>query len=238
VSYQLFYWPDIPGRGEFVRLALEEAGVSYRDVARDPDAMAEIEAKLEEESIAHPPFAPPFLIAGNKIIGQTATILLFLGDEHNLAPKAVAGRLWTQQLQLTIADLVAEVHDTHHPISLDRYYEDQKREALLRSESFRKQRIPKFFGWFETVLKRNPKGPTYLVGASISYADLSLFHVVGGLRYAFPTATKRALHNTPHLVGHVDAVAKRPRIKAYLASERRQAFNEDDIFRHYPELDG
>lgn len=238
MSYQLYYWPEIPGRGEFVRLALEEAGVSYRDVARDPDAMAEIEAKLEEESIAHPPFAPPFLIAGNKIIGQTATILLFLGDEHNLAPKAAAGRLWTQQLQLTIADLVAEAHDTHHPISLDRYYEDQKREALLRAESFRKQRIPKFFGWFETVLKRNPKGPTYLVGASLSYADLSLFHVVEGLRYAFPTATKRVLGNTPHLMAHVDSVAKRPRIKAYLASERRQAFNEGDIFRHYPELDG
>jgi glutathione S-transferase len=238
MSYELYYWPDIPGRGEFVRLALEEAGVAYRDVARDPEGMAEITAMLEDESTSHPPFAPPFLVAGDMIIGQTATILLYLGDKHGLASKAATGRLWTQQLQLTIADLVTEVHDTHHPISLDRYYEDQKKEALQRAKSFREQRIPKFLGWFETILARNSSGPAYLVGASISYADLSLFHVVEGLSYAFPKAMKRALRHTPHLVAHRDAVAERPRIKAYLASERRQAFNEDDIFRHYPELDG
>ena len=238
MSYELYYWSDIPGRGEFVRLALEEAGVAYRDVARDPKGMAEMTAMLEDESISHPPFAPPFLVDGDMIIGQTATILLYLGDRHSLAPKAAKGRLWVQQLQLTIADLVTEAHDTHHPISLDRYYEDQMKEASLRAKSFREQRIPKFLGWFETILARNPSGPHYLVGASISYADLSLFHVVEGLSYAFPKAIKRVLRNTPHLVAHRDAVAERPRIKAYVASDRRQAFNEDDIFRHYPELDG
>lgn len=238
MSCALYYWPEIPGRGEFVRLALEEAGAAYRDVAREPEAMAEITAKLEDQSIGQPPFAPPFLVDGDMIIGQTAAILLHLGERHGLAPKAAKGRLWTHQIQLTLADLVAEAHDTHHPISLDRYYEEQKKEALARAKAFREHRIPKFLGWFETILARNPKGPTHLVGPSISYADLSLFHVVEGLRYAFPKATKRVLRDTPHLAAHAEAVAERPRIKAYLASERRQAFNEDDIFRHYPELDG
>jgi glutathione S-transferase len=238
MSYKLYYWPDIPGRGEFVRLALEEAGVAYRDVARDSEGMAEIIAMLEDESISHPPFAPPFLADGDMIIGQTAAILLYLGDRHGLAPKAAKNRLWAHQLQLTIADLVTEAHDTHHPISLDLYYEDQKKEALLRAKSFREQRIPKFLGWFETILARNPKGAAYLVGASISYADLSLFHLIEGLSYAFPRTMRRVLRDTPHLIAHRDAVAERPRIKAYLASERRLAFNEDDIFRHYPELDG
>jgi glutathione S-transferase len=221
-----------------VRLALEEAGVPYRDVAREPDAMVEITAMLEDGSRSHPPFAPPFLVDGKLIIGQTAAILLYLGDEHGLAPKAAKGRLWTHQIQLTIADLVAEAHDTHHPITLDRFYEEQKKEASDRAKSFREQRIPKFLGWFEAILARNPKGADYLVGASISYADLSLFHAVEGLNYAFPKTMKRALRHTPHLGAHHDTVATRPRIKAYLASERRQAFNEDDIFRHYPELDG
>jgi glutathione S-transferase len=238
MSYELYYWPDIPGRGEFVRLALEEAGVTYRDVAREPRAMAEITAMLEDKSLAHPPFAPPFLVAGDMIIGQTAAILLYLGDQHGLAPKTAKGRLWTQQLQLTIADLVAEAHDTHHPISLDRYYDEQKTEALHRAKYFREKRIPKFLGWFETILARNPKGSMYLVGASISYADLSLFHTIEGLRYAFPKAMKRALNKMPHLAAHRAAVAERRRIAAYLASDRRQAFNEDDVFRHYPELDG
>jgi glutathione S-transferase len=238
MSYKLYYWPGLPGRGEFVRLALEEAGAAYRDVARDPEAMAEITAMLDDESIVHPPFAPPFLVDGPVIIGQTAAILLYLGDRHGLAPKTAKGRLWTHQLQLTIADIVAEAHDTHHPISLDRYYEDQKKEALLRATSFREKRIPKFLGWFDTILSRNPKGANHLVGASVSYADLSLFQLVEGLSYAFPRATKRVLGHTPHLVAHRNAVAERPRMKAYLASERRQAFNEDCIFRHYPELDG
>ena len=238
MSYVFYYWPGIPGRGEFVRLALEEAVVAYRDVATEPKGMAEIMAMLDDKGIVHPPYALPFLVDGDLIIGQTAAILLYLGDRHGLAPKAAKGRLWTHQLQLTIADAVAEAHDTHHPISLDLYYEDQKQEALLRARAFREQRIPKFLGWFETVLARNPKGPDHLVGASVSYADLSLFQLIEGLSYAFPRAMKRALRDAPHLVAHRRAVAERPRIKAYLASERRQAFNEDCIFRHYPELDG
>jgi glutathione S-transferase len=238
MSYKLYYWPEIPGRGEFVRLALEEVGVAYQDITKNPEGLAEMMAMLEDKSVGHPPFAPPFLVDGDVIIGQTAAILLYLGDRHGLAPKAVKARLWTYQLQLTIADVVAEAHDAHHPISVDLYYEDQKDEALRRAKSFRKQRIPKFLTWFEAVLARNPKGPAHLVGNSLSYADLSLFQLIEGLSYAFPRAMKHILSTTPHIAAHRRTISERTRIKSYLASDRRIPFNEDGLFRHYPDLDG
>jgi glutathione S-transferase len=237
MAYELYYWPTIQGRGEFIRLALEEAAAAYVDVARERGAEALL-ALWEAEDVARPPFAPPFLRHGRRLIGQTAAILQYLGDRHRLAPREEGARLWTHQLQLTIADLVNEVHDTHHPISTDLYYEDQEREAALRARYFRESRLPKFLAWFEDVLKRNPRGGAYLVGARITYADLSLFQAVEGLRYAFPAATKRASAKCPRVIALHDAVAARPRIAAYLASGRRIPFNEEGIFRRYPELDG
>jgi glutathione S-transferase len=239
MTYRLYYWPNIQGRGEFVRLALEERGASYVDAARkSKKGMAEMMAILESTAIGHPPFAPPFLKDDGLLIGQTAAILLHLGDRLDLAPKDEAGRLWTHQIQLTIVDLVAEAHDTHHPIGPGLYYEDQKPEALRRAKGFREHRIPKFLSWFEGVLTRNPKGSAHLVGSSITYADLSLFQVVEGLTYAFPRATERALQNAPNVSALRSAVAARPRIEAYLKSDRRLPFNEEGIFRHYAELNG
>ena len=236
MGYELYYWPSIQGRGEFVRLALEEAGADYLDVARrDLDRMLRL---MGSARVHEPPFAPPFLKAGKRLIGQTANILLYLGGRHGLAPASEAGRLWAHQLQLTITDLVAEVHDTHHPISTDLYYEDQRREARLRAQHFRKSRTPKFLGYFEDVLARNPAGERHLIGSRLTYPDLSLFQVVEGLRYAFPKAMRRLEKRVPLVVALHDRVAKRPRIAAYLASKRRIAFNEDGIFRRYPELDG
>jgi len=236
MAYELYYWPAIQGRGEFVRLALEEAGADYIDVARESEGVAVMLRMMDHAE--RPPFAPPFLKDGETIIGQTAAILLYLGARHNLAPKDPEGGLWTHQIQLTIADFVAEAHDTHHPLSVDLYYENQKDEALRRSAAFRKSRIPKFLDWFETILARNPSGGGHLVGRSLTYADLSLFQVVEGLLYAFPKATKRALGQAPKVAALHEAVARRPRVKAYLDSPRRIPFNEDGIFRHYPELDG
>lgn len=239
-SYELLYWPGLQGRGEFVRLALEEAGVAYRDVAQEGsegEASSIVAAGLGESGLAYPPFAPPYLRHGRRVIGQTAAILLYLGDRHGLAPRTETGRLWTHQLQLTIADAVTEAHDTHHPIASQLYYEDQRPEAKRRAEDFCRHRMPKFLGWFETVLQRNPKGGKHLVGARISYADLSLFQLVAGLTHAFPKAARRALRRTPHVATLAKAVAERPRIAAYLASERRIPFNEYGIFRRYPELD-
>jgi glutathione S-transferase len=237
MAYELYYWPTIQGRGEFVRLALEEAGAEYSDIARAEGSAPMIELR-ESEDVEQPPFAPPFLKVGNRLIGQTANILLFLGDRHGLAPKSEAGRLWTNQIQLTIADLVVEAHDTHHPIGGDAYYEEQKPEALRRAQAFRKNRIPKFLGWFEAILERNPRGDRYLVGGRVSHADLSLFQVVEGLSYAFPRAMKRELPKVPRVTALRDRVSCRPRIRAYLESDRRIPFNEEGIFRHYPELDG
>ena len=232
--YELFYWPTIQGRGEFVRLALEEAGVAYVDVARQRGGMRKLLDALDAPG--HPSFAPPFLKAGALTIGQTANILLFLGERHALAPADEAGRLWVHQLQLTIADLVAEVHDTHHPIASSLYYEDQKEEARRRAADFIANRIPKFFAWFERILA-SPAPHDYLNRDQASYADLSLFQAVEGLRYAFPNALAQLRQHYPHLAALAERMAARPNIAAYLASPRRIPFNEEDIFRHYPELD-
>ena len=238
--YELYYWPGLQGRGEFVRLTLEEAGVAYRDIAKEGSerhAAGVIAAALDDQDLTAPPFAPPFLKHGRRVIGQTAAILLYLGDRHGLAPKTEIGRLWTHQLQLTIADAVTDAHDTHHPIASRLYYEDQKPEAKRRAEDFCHNRMPKFLNWFETVLDRNPKGPGHLVGARVTYADLSLFQLVSGLTYAFPNASRRALEKTPKVAALAEAIASRQRIAAYLASARRVPFNEYGIFRRYPELD-
>ncbi len=235
MKYELFYWPTIQGRGEFVRLALEEAGVPYIDVARKRNGMAAMMAAMKGD--AKPAFAPPFLKAGTLTVAQTANILLFLGARHGLAPRAEAGRLWAHQLQLSIADLINEVHDTHHPIATTLYYEDQKKEAKRRAADFIAHRIPKFFDYFERVLQEPGRRGGFMVGARLSYVDLSLFQVVEGLRYAFPNAMRRLEPGYPGLITLHDKVALRPNLAAYLASTRRIPFNEDGIFRHYRALD-
>ena len=237
MDYALYYWPDIQGRGEFVRLALEQAGLSYVDIAREPDGIPALMRFLEGEDVVCPPFAPPFLKAGDHIIGQTANILLYLGAHHALAPADEAGRLWTHQLQLTVTDFVAEIHDTHHPIAGELYYDEQKKEAKRRTKNFRDNRLPKYLDYFEHVLMVNPHGDHYLSGDGISYADLSLFQIIAGLRYAFPRTMSRLEGDYPLLVALRDRVEALPNITAYLASKRRVPFNEDGIFRHYEELD-
>jgi glutathione S-transferase len=236
MRYELYYWDGIQGRGEFVRLALEEGGADYVDVAREADGEWAMLRLLDGADVEHPPFAPPYLKAGELLIAQTANILLYLGPRHDLAPAAEAGRLWAHQLQLTIADLVDEVHDTHHPIASSLYYEDQRPEAQRRTADFLTSRAPKYLGYFEKVLTHNKTGE-YLVGANLTYPDLSLFQVVAGLRYAFPRAMAKLEPKYPRVVALHERVAARPRIAAYLASDKRIAFNEHGIFRHYPELD-
>jgi len=237
MRYELYYWPSIQGRGEFVRLALEDAGADYLDVARGAKGMAAMMRFMESRSIKNPPFAPPFLKAGKLVIAQTANILFFLGPRHVLAPKTEPGRLWAHQLQLTIADWVAEAHDTHHPISGSLYYEDQKREAKRRAADFTAERMPKFFDYFEGILQRNSKGNGFLLGRQFSYVDLSLFQMIEGLRYAFPKAMKKLEKKYRRALALRDRVAARPRIARYLDSPRRIPFNQEGIFRCYPELE-
>jgi glutathione S-transferase len=237
MAYELYYWAGIQGRGEFVRLALEEAGAEYVDVARGPGGEQAMMRLLRGDGADHPPFAPPFLKAGELVIGQTANILLYLGAHHGLAPAEEGGRLWAHQLQLTIADFVDEIHDTHHPIASSLYYEDQRREAKARTADFVKSRMPKYLGYFERVLQRDPAGSEHLIGSELTYPDLSLFQIVAGLRYAFPHAMARLEPKHKRVVAVHDRVAARPRIAAYLASDRRIPFNQHGIFRHYPELD-
>ncbi len=240
MRYELFYWPSIQGRGEFIRLALEEAGAPYRDVARERGrgkGIAAMQRLMRGVESARPPFAPPFLRAGRLVIAQTANILQYLGPKLELAPKSENSRLWVHQLQLTVEDLVVDVHDTHHPVASSLYYEDQKREAKRRARFFTEARAPELLGYFEQVLQQNSGGRRYIVGRRLSYVDLSLFQVMAGLRYAFPNMMARLEPTLPGLVALHDRVARRPNILAYLNSTRRLPFNEDGIFRRYPELD-
>ena len=239
-GYELYYWPTIPGRGEFVRLALEEAGAPYVDVARTPDGgVKAIMRLLEGKGPGLLPFAPPILKVGDRLLAQTANILAFLGPRLHLVPPDEAGRADVNQVQLTIADFVGEAHDTHHPIAASLYYEDQKPEAGRRARLFLSERMPKFLGYFEKVLARNQaSGGQWLVGDALSYADLSMYQVEMGLAFAFPKAWARESLRHPLLTALRDRVAARPRIAAYVASPRHAAFNQHGLFRHYPELDG
>jgi len=236
MRYEFYYHPTVQGRGEFVRLALEEAGADYVDVARKGKAgVAKMFKIIEDKRSARPPFAPPFIKVGKLVIAQTANVLFYLGPHLKLAPRDEASRLWAHQLQLTITDLVVEIHDTHHPITSWLYYEEQKPAAKRRTADFWRYRVPKFLGYFERVLQRN--GGRYLVGGRLSYVDLSLFQIVEGLRYAFPKRMKRFERKIPGVVALHDRVAARPRIKAYMASKRRIPFSQFGIYRYFKELD-
>lgn len=239
MRYELYYTPTNQGRGEFIRLPLEEAGAEYMDVAREagrgrgPEAVARF---IQNASVRHPPFAQPFLKAGRRVIGQTANILLYLGPKLGLAPKAQAERLWAHQLQLTIADLLKEIQDTHHPVAHGLYYEDQKTEALTYTRHFLAERLPKFLGYFERVLG-GADGHVYMVDNTLTYVDLSIFQLLEGLRFSFPRTMARVAPSYPGLTALHERVAARPNIAAYLGSPRRLAFNDRGIFRHYPELE-
>jgi glutathione S-transferase len=219
MTYRLYYWPEIQGRGEFVRLALEDAGASYVDVARQRGGEKQLMRVLGPRDA----FAPPALQSGKLLLFQTSAILHYLGPRLRLAPRGEAGRARLLQQQLTIADWLAEVHDTHHPIASHLYYEDQKRESRRRAREFRKLRLPKFLKYFACPER------------TFSYVHLSLFQMVEGLRYAFPKAMKRL--EPDGLTALHEKVGRRRRLAAYLASSRRIPFNPMGIFRHYPELD-
>jgi glutathione S-transferase len=241
VEYELFYWPGIQGRGEFVRLAFEAAGVAYDDVGRRSErggGVGAIERMLARRGPWLTPLGPPFLRHGDVVVAHVAAILEYVGPRIGMVPRDEASRRRAHQLQLTIADLVAEAHETHHPVGGSLYYEDQKPEAARRSEEFVRVRIPKYLAYLDRALDSNPRGRgRWLVGARASYPDLSTFQIVEGLRYAFPNAMARHERKLPRLAALRDAVAALPGIAAYLASGRRIPFNEHGIFRHYPELD-
>jgi glutathione S-transferase len=232
---ELYYWPGIQGRGEFVRLLLEDAGTAYTDVARERGGMERMRRFLDGKEPGLRPFAPPFVVVDDFVVGQTAEILSFLARLVGLVPDDDAARLAAHQVQLTIADVVVEAHDVHHPIAPSLYYDDQKPESLRRSVHFRQERMPKYLGWLEDVSARGGGHP---VGGVHTYVDLSIFQLVEGLRYAFPSAMEALEPTLPTLVAIRDRVAARPSVAAYLASSRRIPFNTKGIFRHYPELDG
>ncbi len=235
---ELYYWPTIQGRGEFVRLLLEDTGARYVDVARTKGGMGAMMKVLNGEGRGALPFAAPFVRVGTTVVSQTANILAFLAPRLGRVPADERLHAEAVQIALTIADAVAEAHDTHHPIAGGLYYEDQKREAKRRAGFFVQERMPRYLGWLEDVLERNGTSrKRWLVGRDCTYADLSAFQLVEGLRYALPNAMARLEPKIPLLIALRERVAARPRIAAYLASNRRIAFNEDGIFRRYPELD-
>jgi glutathione S-transferase len=237
MRYELYYWPSIQGRGEFIRLALEEAGADYVDVARRSGkrGVSAMMKRMENRRLIRSPYAPPFVKAGKIIVAQTANVLLFLAPRLKLAPRDESGRLWAHQLQLTISDLVDEIHDTHHPVSSWLYFEEQRPAARRRTKDFWRYRVPKFLGYFERVLNKN--GGRFTIGRRVTYVDLSLFQIIEGLRYAFPKRMKRFERKIPGLIALHDRIAKRPRIASYLASPRRIPFSQWGIYRYFKELD-
>ena len=240
MRYELYYWPSIQGRGEFVRLALEAAAAEYIDVARESGRGKGVPAMmqlLEAAPGTRTAFAPPILKSGELLIAQTANILQYLGPRLNLVPKADAGRIWAHQLQLTVTDFVAEIHDTHHPIANSLYYRDQKAEAKRRTKHFLAERLPKYLGYFENMLTANGVGRRCMVGRTLSYVDLSMFQLISGLHYAFPATMARVAADYPGLHDLHLHVTERPNVAAYLASKRRIPFNDNGIFRHYPDLE-
>ena len=228
MPYDLWYWPGLPGRGEFVRLTLEAAGLPYRDRGVEGGAEALL-ANMEKGD--RRPFAPPYLRVEGQAIAQVANLLHWLTERHDLAPHA--DRVWLHQLQLTISDMVAEVHNVHHPVAMMAYYHEQKPEAARAAAQFREDRIPKFLGYFEEALANRD----WMAGGRWSPVDTSLFQMVAGLRYMFPKRMAAIEGDYPALIALHDRVTSLPGIAAYLDSDRRQPFNEDGIFRHYPELD-
>ena len=233
MQYELYYHAANPGRGEFIRLPLEEARADYVDVAREPGGTEKMLRFMQDASVSHPQFAPPFLKHGELVVGQTANILLYLGPRLGLAPQDEAGRLWTHQLQLTIADLVQAIQHTHHPVAHGLYYDDQKAEALTYTRHFFAERVPKFLGYFERVLGDRE----HMVGDALTYVDLSMFALFEGLRFAFPNNMHRMAQRFPGLAALYYRVGSRPNVLAYMESPRHMAFNDRGVFRHYPELD-
>ncbi|EMD83062.1 glutathione S-transferase [Pacificimonas flava] len=230
MSYDLWYWAGLPGRGEFVRIALEAGGIPYRERGREEGT--DVAEQLERYD-STPPYAPPWLDTGELVLAQTANILLYLGDRHGLAPKDAKGKLWVNQLQLTIMDMVAEAHDTHHPIADGAYYEEQKEAAKQAAEQFRGERMPKFFRHFAKTLNGERK---FFAGEAWSYADTSFYVLMSGLEFAFPQRMATLRPEYRSLFEHRDRVGELPELQDYLASDRCLPF-ENGLFRHYEELD-
>jgi len=246
-EYVLYYWPGIPGRGEYVRLVFEYAGVPYRNESDPGNIVSTI---YKTSTASHPPaFAPPVLkLPSGRFIAQTGAILIHLAPKFGLYGTKIGEegeeeRSAINQLVMTVTDLTAECHDTHHPIAVEDYYDNQKEAAIARAKNMRVNRLPKFLGHFQHVLESNPEakenGGTYLIGSTTTIADLAVFHLLDAVSFAFPKriAALKATGNYKNLFALRERIANEKNIKEYLASDRRLPFGEG-VFRYYPELDG
>lgn len=251
-QYELLYHPSIPGRGEFIRLCFEATGVAYTDIANEkPNGYDEVQniCKPNNNDTTNPPiFAPPALRvpgAGPNgsplLISQTPNILMYLAERLGLAPEDEAGTYHVYQLAFTALDLNNEVHDTHHPLAVEKYYEEQKDAALEKARDVREKRLPKFLAYFEACLGFNKeKGGgegRFLVGSRLTFADLVVWQVIDGLRFAFPKEMEARAGEYPDLLkGFYEGIKQEGGLKEYLKSERRLPYSQG-IFRYYPELD-
>ncbi|HHO51810.1 MAG TPA: glutathione S-transferase [Deltaproteobacteria bacterium] len=232
MKMSLYYWPMIPGRGEFVRLVLEAAGVEYVDVGRIEGVPAVLDA-VRGSLGGRPHRALPILVDGEEVLSQTPVICTYLAEAYGLAPGR-EHRWGALTLLLTAMDLVTEAHDVHHPVSSRLRYEDQQPEARRAAELFVRERLPSFLAHLEGVCRDNPQSD-WMIGGRLSHVDLVVEQLLRGLEHAFPAAMASA--PIPGLRALAAAAASLPRIAAYRASERCIPFNRDGLFRAYPELD-
>ncbi|MXO64197.1 glutathione S-transferase [Altericroceibacterium endophyticum] len=234
--YDFWYWPTLPGRGDFIRYPLEAAQIPYTDCARDAeDGFAAVAEHLEAKQGCHA-FAVPLLETGSESIAQTANILLFLNQEHGLGPSDAAGMRYLNQLQCDIADITEEVHAVHHPISTAFYYEDQRDAAIQSAEKFREQRIPKYLAHFERIANAHD-GDWLLEGDSWSTGDTSIAYLLDGLHFMFPLRMAALQSDYPTIHQIQQKTFALEYLDAYRASDRCAAFGTEGIFRNYPELD-
>lgn len=232
-TYALYYWPVLPGRGEIIRMLLEDAGAAYRDVGREEGFGVIVSARKGELGGARP-FAPPILQHGELVLSQSSVIARYIAERHGLAPSDHRGRFLAEQHFLGWSDVMVEVHDTHHPIALGLHYEDQRDAAKERTRHFLADRLGTWLQHFEHIVTQ---GGGVHVGETITYPDFMARFVLRGIEYAFPRAFSEHRERIPSLLALRDRVEARPQLAAYLASDRAMAFNEHGIFRHYPELE-
>ncbi|KAK4058824.1 hypothetical protein OIO90_000270 [Microbotryomycetes sp. JL221] len=251
-DFEVVYHAGIPGRAEFVRLMFEATGVTYRDAPQEDGQdciIPYVTGNFADHDKNPLPFAVPVLRHNDVVISQVPNIVLYLssrlppidldGESTNTAQTPaplhdLSTFHWLEQL-MTILDMNNEVHETHHPIDIRLYYEDQKAEAQKRAQAFREARIPKFLGNFENNIKKHTSG---FLNEKVSPADLALFHMVEGILFAFPERINQVKSEFPHVFKLRDTIKSSRRIQAYINSGRRIPFNNYGIFRHYTELDG
>jgi len=230
--WQILYWPAKDadgkvaagaGRAEYLRVLFEEAGVPYQDVTAGLRAF--FWQNLEAQP--YPALAPPAIRKNNFILGQTAVCAKRLAMEFGFYPTDEDDAAHAEQIVTTVHEYIAEGRSAFHPVKNTMSYHDQKEEAKPYIAAFKADRLPRYMTNFERFLKANRGGGGFFVGDSLSYVDLQVMVMLQVTRSQFPDAWEAL--DAKLLKDHLAQMEARPRIKAYLLSDRKQPFAGDSM---------